>query len=196
MPQQNDPENLDVENEIDAIKAILSALAPLSPAVRNNVLEYVLKRLGIVNPSASVAGVDAPANEALQTAPRAEREQPAGGPIHIRQFKEQKQPHSANEMAAVVAYYLAHISPEKKKSINAKDIEDQFQIAGFPLPAQAKFTLTNARNAGYLDSAGAGAYQLNAVGHNLVAHSLPRGDKAAPKTRARKPRSQARRTRK
>ncbi|WP_425905918.1 hypothetical protein [Nitrobacter sp. TKz-YC02] len=38
-------------------------------------------------------------------------------------------------------------------------------------------TLTNAKNAGYLDSAGSGKFKLSSVGENLVAITLP-GDGA------------------
>ena len=36
-------------------------------------------------------------------------------------------------------------------------------------------TLPNAKSAGYFDAVGNGEYKLNAVGHNLVVHSMPRG---------------------
>jgi len=54
-------------------------------------------------------------------------------------------------------------------------VETYFKIASFPLPQQLRMTLPNAKNAGYFDLAGDGEYKLNAVGHNLVAHSMPRG---------------------
>jgi hypothetical protein len=39
--------NPDVDNEIEAIKVVLAALQPLAPEVREVVLDYVLKRLGM-----------------------------------------------------------------------------------------------------------------------------------------------------
>jgi hypothetical protein len=48
-------------------------------------------------------------------------------------------------------------------------------------------TLTNAKNAGYLDSAGHGAYKINTVGENLVAVTLPgEGSERDAKSRAAK----------
>jgi ABC-type tungstate transport system substrate-binding protein len=78
-------------------------------------------------------------------------------------------------MAAVVAYYLSELaSPDKrKKRINAIDVETYFKIADFPLP-EIRFTLPNAKAAGYFNAVGDGEYELNAVGHNLVVHNLPR----------------------
>ncbi|MBA2432556.1 MAG: hypothetical protein H0V56_10655 [Chthoniobacterales bacterium] len=96
--------------------------------------------------------------------------------VHIKALKDEKQPKSAIEMAVVVAYYLSHLAPlaDRKETITLKDLETQFKIAGFKLPKKPQFTLTNTKNAGYLDSLGAGAYKLNPVGYNLVVHSLPR----------------------
>jgi Transmembrane secretion effector len=37
-------------------------------------------------------------------------------------------------------------------------------------------TLTNAKNAGYLNALERGRFKLNPVGHNLVAHKLPSRD--------------------
>ena len=84
---------------------------------------------------------------------------------------------SANEMATLVAYYLANAVPKanRKDRITAKDIETYFKIAEFPL-TKTQFTLPNAKAAGYLDAFGNGEYKLNAVGHNLVVHSMPRGE--------------------
>jgi predicted solute-binding protein len=66
--------------------------------------------------------------------------------VHIKEFKEQKQPRSAIEMAAIVAYYLANMAPEanRKESIATADLDTYFKIARFKLPAKQKFTLVNA----------------------------------------------------
>ena len=39
-------------------------------------------------------------------------------------------------------------------------------------------TLTNAKNAGYLDAAGSGKFKLSTVGENLVAITLPDREEA------------------
>ena len=45
--------------------------------------------------------------------------------VHIKVLKEQKKPRSANEMAALVAYFLANTAPaaERKNRITTKDIK-------------------------------------------------------------------------
>lgn len=173
-----------VDQEIEAIKAVLAALAPLSEKARASVLDYVTRRLELKSPAAPAlrAGAAPPAAAAPATG--------SAGPqaLHIKDFKEQKRPRSANEMAAVVAYYLAIVASQdqRKQTINQKDIETYFKIASFPLPQQLRVTLPNAKNAGYFDLVGDGEYKLNAVGHNLVAHSMPRGAAKAP-TAGRQP---------
>ncbi len=110
-------------------------------------------------------------------------------------------------MAALVAYYVSELAPEadRKKEITKPDIERYFKAAGFNLPADASFTLVNAKNAGYLESAGPGKYKLNPVGYNLVVHRMGnrdgerkgdgRGQKAVAKQR-RKPTKKAPRAKK
>lgn len=172
-----------IDKEIGAIRTVLAALEPLLPEIRSNVLEYVMKRLGIRTPASMKTPhlMDAPAIPVSQPTLLPE------SAVHIKEFKSQKKPRSANEMAALVAYFLGNLVPQdsRKHSVNSKDIETQFKIAGFPLPGQIKATLANAKNAGYFDLVGEGEYKLNAVGYNLVAHSMPRGANSGV---ARKPR--------
>jgi len=101
---------------------------------------------------------------------------PSGEVIDIRTLKESKNPSNAMEMACVVAYYLENHAPEKEKrsEILRKDIEKYFKQADFPLPKVPGQVVLDAKAAGYLDSGGRGKYKLNPVGHNLVAHTLPR----------------------
>jgi len=96
--------------------------------------------------------------------------------LSIRDLKDEKQPESANQMAALVAYYLSEVANEneRKDSINSSDVEKYFKQAGFKLPSKIPQTLVNAAAAGYFDATGSGLYQLNPVGYNLVVHGLPR----------------------
>jgi len=179
-----------IDQEVEAIRGVLSALTPLSEKARASVLDYVTKRLGLETPERQ-----AEQRNALGAATKAEIEAPGGGEaqVHIRTLKEEKKPRSANEMAALVGYYLSSLAPpdKRKKTVNQKDMETYFKIAEFPLPNQIRVTLANAKTAGYFDAAGSGEYKLNAVGHNLVVHSMPRGASKARSSRkktAEKPR--------
>jgi hypothetical protein len=96
--------------------------------------------------------------------------------IDLRTLREQKRPKGAVEMACIVAYYLQQYAQdaEKKSEMTARDIDKYFRQAGFRLPKVAGQVLVDGKAAGYFDSIGKGKYKLNAVGYNLVAHSLPR----------------------
>jgi len=114
----------------------------------------------------------------------------------IKTLKQEKGPKSANQMAAVVAYYLSELSPaaERKQAITKEDITKFFKQAGFPLPQRPEATLKNARNAGYFDPAGEGSYKLNPVGYNLVVHGLPQESRTPtlkPRRRKRNSRTKA-----
>lgn len=114
---------------------------------------------------------------------------PRGASTDIRNFFAEKKPSSDVEAAAAAAYYYAFKLPdrERKETIDAGTLQDAFRQARYPLPARTIFTLNNARNAGYLDSAGEGQFRLNPVGYNLVEHALG-GEGGSDKTR-RKPRA-------
>ena len=170
MSSDNATEN---DPELQAITAIVGALKPLDDDGRERVLDYALRRLGL-------RAVDKRRKETelLPGEPVAARaEQPGSATIHdIRTLREQKEPKSAIEMAALVGYYLAHLSPEvdRRADITSADIRKYFHDANFPLPESPSMTLVHARNAGYFDvGATKGSYRLNPVGHNLVAHRLP-----------------------
>jgi hypothetical protein len=168
----------DGDGELKAMQAIVAALKPLTEEERRRVLEYVLGRFGALPiqgsiPSSSVVSVISGGTAAAESASIVHY---AGhGVVHdIRTLKETKGPRSANEMAALVAFYVSELAPEgeRKNTISKADIERYFKTAGFNLPADAAFTLVNAKNAGYLDNAGSGQYKLNPVGYNLVAHRM------------------------
>jgi hypothetical protein len=165
-----------VDKEIAAIKTVLGALEPLSTDVRNGVLEYVLKRLNIQLHSAVSIQGSAAVTSSPSSAPSVSGEQ-----VHIEVLKDAKKPRSVNEMAALVAYYLAEIAPpsERKATVSVDDIKRYFKIGRYPLPHQPRNTLLNAKNSGYFDSVGNGEFRLNPVGYNLVAYAMPRGSAAA-----------------
>ncbi len=158
-----------VDKELAAIGSIITTLQPLTAEERSRVLEYVLKRLQMstVRPP-SIVGEGQVSTPSLQGSERV---------VDIRSLKEQKQPRSVNEMAALVAYYVSELaSPgEHRDTVNIDSIRRYFKLAGFRLPKNLQNTLVNAATAGYLDNVSRGEYRLNPVGYNLVVHGLPRG---------------------
>ncbi len=186
-----------IEAEVQAIKTVLNALEPLPPEIRTHVLGYVLTRLKI--PVQGIQQLD----KAFIAAPRVEQPILAAGGgqppalVHIKSLKDLKKPRSDSEMAALVAYYLMNVAPEKDRTerLNTKLLETYFKIAEYPLPEKPQFTLPNAKAAGYLDAVGNGEYKLNAVGHNLIVHGLPRGKEGAkPRKKAKAPKKAPRST--
>lgn len=168
---------------------ILGALEGLEGESIQRVLDYVLGRLSISRPTRG-SSLSAPVAAALPVdAGKGARQ------ASIRDLKEEKQPESLSQMAALVAYYLSELAPEneRKDEISAADLEKYFKQAGFKLPKAIKQTLPNAAAAGYFDGAGGGRYRLNPVGYNLVVHGLPRGQETKKPFRAKTVKKKARR---
>jgi hypothetical protein len=114
--------------------------------VRCSVVDYVIRRLQIV---VELGEERKPLNPPeLSVRPRRETlEEQQSFPTDIKGLKELKKPRSANEMAALVAYYLANVADKKdrKDKITTKDIETYFRKAVFQLPTKTRFTLANRR---------------------------------------------------
>jgi hypothetical protein len=182
---------IDSDSELNAIRAVLSALVPLKREGRNRVLEYVLGRLGMAWPVIQQPPVGSFTADAVLRKPVDVSDSlsaPQSHPNDIRSLTKEKSPRSANEMAALVAYYLSELAPQpyRKSAITADDIKSYFKQALFKLPQSPQMTLINAKNSGYLESAGTGQYRLNPVGYNLVVHSLPAGSSGTKKTKPKK----------
>lgn len=161
------PEKLSLGQAIDQI---IKALEGLDEKSRPTAISAACAHLGLENPVAEKSILESfftPGPAATQ-------------PRDIRSLKAEKDPESAIEMACVVAFYLLHNAPpsERKESVTIGDMNKYFIQANYPLPKQIKDLLVHAKKSGYFDSLGQGEYRLNAVGHNLVAHSLPRKKKS------------------
>src|SRR5947209_3015281 len=109
------PQRSRADRELQAMAAILDALKGLEGESIQRVLDYVLGRLSLNRPtrpslSPTVAtSLPADPNKARQAS--------------IRDLKEEKQPESSNQMAALVAYYLSELAPngERKDEVSAAD---------------------------------------------------------------------------
>lgn len=127
----------------------MNALEGLDGESIQRVLDYVFSRLSIVVPN-RVSQLTGPISAHVPAAsiPEAPRNRTS-----IRDLNEEKQPHSSNQMAALVAYYLTEIAEpdEHKDTINAADISRYFKQAGFKLPRATRSALPNAAAAGYFD---------------------------------------------
>ena len=102
----NEPETSQ-DSELKAIEVVVAALKPLGEEERRRVLEYVLGRFGVMQtrPANPPPGSDQFGIGNVPTPPHA-LTSPAAV-LDIRSLKEAKAPRSANEMAALVAYYVS-----------------------------------------------------------------------------------------
>jgi hypothetical protein len=194
MAEEHDPKKADIDpaGEIEAMKTVLAALTPLSEIARESVLDYVLKRLRVKPRRSS----DEPARDNTPDAAGDERALPpqlrqVPGGTHLKDFVTAKRPRTDSEMLSVVAYWLRELAGEgdRRDYVTRKDVEQYFKIGEYPLPKRPEFTLPNAKGAGYFEQLGDGKYRLNPVGHNLVAHTLPRpasSRSSSPVKKARK----------
>lgn len=169
---------------VKAISTVMEALTPLDQEAREHALDFVMKRLAIN------VGKPAPALPAAMSehAPALHVPAPVAA-MDIRTFAGLKEPKTLNEKVAVMAFFLAQVAPaeERRDFITSDDIKPYFIQAGFELPTgPANMTLTNAKNAGYLNALERGQYRLNSVGHNLVAHKLPKTAEDSPLRPARR----------
>lgn len=160
--------------ELKAIQSMITALESLDEEARRRVMSYVSQRLNLSLDSELKPVRTEPVSTSEIIGSTTETST-SHRMIDIRSLKEQKNPSSANEMATLVAFYLAELAPidERKSSIDKDDIEKYFKQAGYPLPKAVRQTLPNAAKSGYFDITGGGRYRLNPVGYNLVVHGLP-----------------------
>ncbi len=160
-----------------AIDRIIEALEPLDENSRSTAISAVCAHLGMNSPSRPATPKKTSNVSAVSVASNPPATQNLASPtvVDIRTLKNQKQPASAPQMACVVAYYLQETAPDsdRKSTVTTPDLEKYFKQAGFKLPKAINQVLVDAKKSGYFDSAGRGEYRLNAVGYNLVAHTLP-----------------------
>ena len=93
----------DIEAELEAIKVLQRTLEPLAPEVRTRVLDYVFRVLDIM-PAAQGAGSPAVPATAATANPQPPVPQSTHAHADIISLKLAKQPSSANQMVALVAF--------------------------------------------------------------------------------------------
>lgn len=167
------------------IDELIGALSALEESSRITAIKAVCEHLKIRSPEILEMRPQTPASGTVQVGTT-----PVSRVANVKDLRYEKKPASANEMAAVVAFYLSELAPqaERKSEVNQSDMIKFFKLADYPLPKQPRVLLQNAKNAGYFDFLGGGKYRLNPVGYNLVAHNLPKAVSAVPvqKSRPRK----------
>lgn len=176
-----------IDNEFDAAKAIVETLKGLDREKQERAIRFAGETLGLH--AAVVPGGPGTPPPAAQGHIREENTEPSprGGVVDIKQFTQSKAPKTDQQFAAVVAYYYRFEAPanERKEVIGVKDLQEAARLAERKRPGNCLATLNNARNKGYLDTAGRAKFQINSVGENLVAMTLPGKDRPKPSKRKR-----------
>lgn len=166
---------------LDAALKIVGELTGMKPEQQLLALKFATETLGLKLPTAPLPAAAAPAQQPPPASPHQ-----VSGTDHstdIRSFTAMKAPKSDQQFTAVVAYfYQFEAKPEDRKDVIDADVmKEAARLAGRAQVARWNMTLTNAKNAGYLDGAGSGKYKLSSVGENLVAITLPDGNPAQPR---------------
>lgn len=166
-------------SDFDAAKAIAEQLKGMEKERQQRVLRWVAESLNLdVRGSPQMfraagreegAGVQVPDHSVAKTEHRA---------LDIKTFVDSKKPKSDVQFAVVVAYYYRFVAPptDRKETIDAKALQDAARLAGRRRLPEPLMTLNNAKKLGYLDAPSRGQFQLNTVGENLVAMTLPGGE--------------------
>jgi hypothetical protein len=156
------------KSPLDAAQKIVAELTGMTSEHQSLALKFATETLGLRLPAAT------PPAQSPQPIP-SHAAGSAGHTTDIRSFTAMKAPKSDQQFTAVVAYfYQFEAKPDERKgSIDADTMKEAARLAGRAQVARWNMTLTNAKNAGYLDAAGNGKFKLSSVGENLVAITLP-----------------------
>ncbi len=176
-------------SDFDAAKTITELLKGMERERQERVLRWVYESLNLDLGRRVSVDVPGAAGRAEHAAPSARDQRGAQGehrPVDIKTFVDSKKPKSDVQFAAVVAYYYRfEASPEnRKQTIDAKVLQDAARLAGRKRPPKPLKTLNNAKTLGYLDAPSRGQFQINTVGENLVAMTLPGGEQERSRQRA------------
>lgn len=164
--------NGSAKGPLDAAQKIVAELAGMTSEHQSLALKFAIETLGLQLPAAHSA--TASPIQPHQPLP-ANARGTADHSTDIRSFTAMKAPKSDQQFTAVVAYFyqLEARPDERKEMIDADVMKEAARLAGWPQVQRWNMTLTNAKNAGYLDAAGTGKFKLSSVGENLVAITLP-----------------------
>jgi hypothetical protein len=167
------PSTSNVKSPLDAAQKIVVELTGMTSDHQALALKFAIETLGLQLPAALSRTTAPPAQTPHPALPHSS--DPASHTTNIRSFTEMKAPKSDQQFTAVVAYfYQIEAKPdERKEAIDADIMKEAARLAGRPQVSRWNMTLTNAKNAGYLDAAGNGKFKLSSVGENLVAITLP-----------------------
>jgi hypothetical protein len=164
-------------DDLEAVRKVTLALQGFKEDDQERIIRWAREKLGLVARSEGPSRTDR-AEVLTRTGVPVTSE--SEGPKNIKAFVTAKDPKSDNQFAASVAYYYRFEAPQasRKDAISADDLQDAARQAGRRRLGDPGKTLRNAHAVGLLDKAGdRGEFAINAVGENLVAMTLPAGER-------------------
>lgn len=173
------------KSPLEAAQKIVAELAGMTSEHQSLAIKFSCETLGLLLPT-SASAVATPFNTAQHPISAV-----IGSGDHstdIRSFTVMKAPKSDQQFTAIVAYYYQFEAKpdQRKEAIDADTMKEAARLAGRPQVERWNMTLTNAKNAGYLDAAGSGKFKLSSVGENLVAITLPSNSGAVTATKGKR----------
>lgn len=160
-------------DDLEAVRTICTALEPFDESERLQIIRWACERLGI-----KFAAATPSPGQTFQTPPATGSTPLTGvheGAKDIKSFLNEKSPNSANQLVAAVAYYHKFEAPatERKNAITKDDLLDACRKSQRERPKFPNQVMVNASAFGLVDKVDTGTYEINAVGENLVAVSMP-----------------------
>ncbi|MCI0621147.1 MAG: hypothetical protein L0387_05660 [Acidobacteria bacterium] len=189
-------------DDLSAVRSLIEALKPFDASDQERIIRWAREKLGLApapeakGPKATPAVIGTPI-PLSSTSASATPDRP--GVRDVRTFVEAKTPKNDKEFAATVAYYYQFEAPpeNRKTGINAEDLREACRLAQRPRLQNPGQTLRNALHTGYFDRNDEGNYVLNSVGENLVAMTLPGGERKTRRVSVSRPAARkSKRTRK
>ncbi len=169
-------------DDLEAVRTIADALSQFDDTEKERILRWAREKVGLkISTASPEQSNQAPVlqNQAHQpnilTSSSTKKD--------IKTFLQEKDPTSANQLVAAVAYYYKFEASEseKKSSITKEDVLDACRKATLPRPKAPAVVMVNAAKYGLIDNVGTGAYEINSVGENLVAVAMPTSGKSSSK---------------
>jgi hypothetical protein len=160
-------------DDLEAVRTIVSALEPFDDNEKERIIRWATEKLGLKNiPQQPLSSGTVTATQHATPHPH---QHSHSGAKDIKTFLQEKSPNSANQLVAAVAYYFKFEAPEsqRKSGITKDDVVDACRKAAIERPKFPNQIMVNASAYGLVDNVGTGTYEINAVGENLVAVSMP-----------------------
>jgi len=174
------------KNDFDIAKSIHNLLEPVSEDRRYRILRWVAESLDVALNVKHTSTGHTPrqsAGEKLATPTTHPQTESSGRTQDIKSFVDAKSPKNDVQYATVVAYFYRFELPQDDRSetITSNVLQDSTRLAGRARLSNPGTTLNNAKNLGYLDGVARGEFQINTVGENLVAMTLPSDGSTTPR---------------